>query len=63
MFENNCSRLISGWCNNCSIQCPTQAIVFNGNQPKVVNELCNGCGRCRMACPVNAITFSLAEIR
>ena len=61
-FENNCSRMISGQCNHCATQCPTNAIGFNGNQPHVASHLCNGCGRCRMACPVNGITFSLATI-
>jgi NAD-dependent dihydropyrimidine dehydrogenase PreA subunit len=42
-------------CGSCQSECPTEAIVEQGDIFIIKPELCNDCGSCREVCPQECI--------
>ena len=42
-------------CGACSVRCPQEAIVRDGDVYKIDEDKCVGCGECEDICPVGAI--------
>ena len=45
-------------CSNCIDNCPTSAILSDGDGIVVNNEICDGCGHCSSSCPTGAIAYA-----
>ena len=44
-------------CESCVPECPSEAIIMDGDKAKVKDDLCVDCGVCIDACPVDAISL------
>ena len=44
-------------CESCLEECPSEAIVMDGDKAIVKEDLCVDCGVCVDACPVEAISM------
>ncbi|MEM9355447.1 MAG: 4Fe-4S dicluster domain-containing protein [Pseudomonadota bacterium] len=45
-------------CQNCLDNCPTGAIVPNGDNIKIDPSICGGCGNCSAVCPTGAVSYA-----
>lgn len=41
----------------CTMQCPTDAIVIEGESARIIPEKCVNCGKCQQVCPYHAIIY------
>src|SRR5437879_3097715 len=59
--ESLCAHARSGitGCTRCLDQCPTGAIMPNGNSVVIDANVCAGCGSCASVCPTGAASYSL----
>ena len=48
-------------CANCIDNCPTGAIVSDGDHIKIDPAICGGCGNCSAMCPTGAVSYAYPD--